>query len=578
VLLLLGMGAILAHSAYRRSPVVDEPLHLTRGLAWWWTGDTRLSYAHPPLANLWCALPGALLLEPQDLRAWPGWQEGDVVALAQRLFTVTGEAGRRALLWGRLMTALLALLTAAYLFLRLRQAFGWWTAIVGLALFSAQATLLAHGALVTTDFALAGLGIVLLGEAAILLERRGIGPLLRVGLVAGLAAATKYTALVLPVLVAAVALGYALRTRGRYQGLRVGQGLARCALDLLVVGVLALVTVQATYRFQGTFLTVRETLARPEPRNWITAPHQNALLERTALARAPSGLRLPLPYTYGFGLASIGAHHARGHETVFLGRTQRTGHPGYFPLLLLLKTPLVLWVLLLIGLLAFLRAPAPPSALTLLALLSVAAILALLSASRVNIGFRHALHVIPPLVILGARGLLRALEVRGLRAGRWAALGAAPVAFCVAFFGLVGSYPDLLGHFTEAVGRARGHRISMVGEDWGQDAIDLARFARRARLAPLYYAPYTVLEGAPELERLGVRHHLLSCGDVPPPGAYAAVHVSLLQRRPHCYPWRHQARRVRSIHDHIWVYRLGPAKAPGPGRPPAHRSEAAAAP
>ncbi len=50
--------------------------------------------------------------------------------------------------------------------------------------------------------------------------------------------------------------------------------------------------------------------------------------------------------------------------------------------------------------------------------------------------------------------------------------------------------PDYLGYFYLLVGRKYGHHISMIDEDGGRDAIDLARLVKRRRLTPLFYAGY----------------------------------------------------------------------------------------
>ena len=57
-----------------QSPVVDEPSHITRAIAYWRVGDLRLQLGHPPLIHALAGLP--LLLEPgiPQLTDLPGWQ------------------------------------------------------------------------------------------------------------------------------------------------------------------------------------------------------------------------------------------------------------------------------------------------------------------------------------------------------------------------------------------------------------------------------------------------------------------------------------------------------------------------
>ena len=71
------LGLFLAQAAGNvaaQSPVVDEPSHIARAMAYWRAGDLRLQLGHPPLIHAWAGLP--LLLEPgvPQPASLPGWQ------------------------------------------------------------------------------------------------------------------------------------------------------------------------------------------------------------------------------------------------------------------------------------------------------------------------------------------------------------------------------------------------------------------------------------------------------------------------------------------------------------------------
>ena len=72
-------GLLLLHfllgwfSARQKAVTADEPFHLGRGAAALFSGDFRLNVSHPPLFNLWNALPLALvpgLKVPYDDPYW----------------------------------------------------------------------------------------------------------------------------------------------------------------------------------------------------------------------------------------------------------------------------------------------------------------------------------------------------------------------------------------------------------------------------------------------------------------------------------------------------------------------------
>jgi hypothetical protein len=87
------------------------------------------------------------------------------------------------------------------------------------------------------------------------------------------------------------------------------------------------------------------------------------------------------------------------------------------------------------------------------------------------------------------------------------------------------SWPHYLTYFSEAVGRSKGGlKISVVGEDWGQDVSALARLQKERGLDPLYYQPY-VLIGP---ESYGLKYQDLICEPLNP--GYYAIHLTQLKR------------------------------------------------
>ena len=96
VLLLALLFTLLWTSERSRSPTIDEPLHLIRGLAVWSAGDTRLSFAHPPLANALAALPA--LGDPDvDVEELGGWERANLRAVAEAHFHADYGAAREKL-------------------------------------------------------------------------------------------------------------------------------------------------------------------------------------------------------------------------------------------------------------------------------------------------------------------------------------------------------------------------------------------------------------------------------------------------------------------------------------------------
>ena len=180
-----------------------------------------------------------------------------------------------------------------------------------------------------------------------------------------------------------------------------------------------------------------------------------------------------------------------------------------------------------------------------------------------NIGVRHALPLLTPLsVFAGVSGhrafcALTRVSVPGWvpRVGRGLLLAGAALVPLV-------HYPNYIGYFNAVVGTERGHQISMVAEDWGQDLPEVIAFAQQNRSRPLFVATYTKTEPY-ELRSAGVRAQQLTCnarlnkGESP---VFAAIHNVNRVRHPECYPWLQRAKLTADINHHIRVYEVPPER------------------
>ncbi|WP_437730386.1 ArnT family glycosyltransferase [Sorangium sp. So ce1335] len=561
-------AALMAVDIARDAPTYDEPFHTTRGLALWWEGDSRLSFAHPPLANALQAAPGAARGAPVDLSGLSGWEQSNLVEVARGYGAASYARARSDMLLGRAVTAALALLLGAYLYARsLRH--GAVRALFVLGLYALHPMVLAHGHLTTTDLPITVAFVIAVCEWQRYLTS---GRLLRLGtasLALGAAMVTKFSALILPPAFALVALYAALRRDGRFSGLtwpRVARGLARDAAVLLAV---VLLVINASYGFQRTGWTVARILAEPEPAHWLSNQKKGTLLDRSALLEAlPGGLPVPLPYTYVYGAFSASAHTKSNHGNYFFGGLHGPS-PAYFPVLLVIKSPVGFLLLLGVGA-SLLRVRRRWPRLRTVALATAPALfMALAVKSQINLGVRHVLPVVPFLAMVAARGgawlVLRPRRAAARVPGRLAGLAAAGAAGLVAVEA-VAATPHHLSHFNWLVGARAGHWVSMVGEDWGQDIARLGEALRERGASPVYYEPYGDWASA-ELSRAGVKHRKLRCNrDVPRP-AWVAIHATVdVRRRKPCAALRAGAVREAVIDHHIHVYRLEDPKASPPAK------------
>jgi hypothetical protein len=178
------------------------------------------------------------------------------------------------------------------------------------------------------------------------------------------------------------------------------------------------------------------------------------------------GVPLPAP-TFLRGLPGIWRRVARGTPTYLFGRTSDTGWWYYFPAVFLLKTPLPTLTLLGIGLVGAVRRWRE------LALWWIPAAFYLLvaSASTLQIGYRYILPVLLFSIPLAATAMTSWPRKRVARVGlallvAWAAVEAALI------------FPDHISYVNELGGGTdSGWRIfADMNVDWGQDLVALDRY------------------------------------------------------------------------------------------------------
>ena len=129
----------------------DEIAHLTAGYSYWKLDDYRLQPENGNLPQRWAALP----LIHRDLK-FPtldqnAWRISDVWDLGFQWFYECGNDLAAMLRAGRMMIALFGVATGARVFLWGRRLFGNMGGLLAAGRFSFSPTMLANGALITSD-------------------------------------------------------------------------------------------------------------------------------------------------------------------------------------------------------------------------------------------------------------------------------------------------------------------------------------------------------------------------------------------------------------------------------------------
>ena len=539
--LLLLMFAQVLGSARLNSPTMDEQNHIARGLAYLRTGDLRLSVEHPPLVNALCALP--LLLCPQIKLPLdhPSWQNGAWYVFADEFLWRANTANVDLIVFlARLPVMGLSLLLGAVAYRWAKELAGVWAGLVALFLVACDPNILAHARLVTTD-----LGVTVFSFLAIYTfwqawREPGFQPGLRLmptGIALGLALTAKFSALLLCPLLCFLAFWLILTRRT-----------LRPALALVIVFALAAFTLWAVYGFEFRPLNA-------------------------------GGLPLPAP-SYLRGVQAILRRTEGGNPAFLLGHYSTMGWWYYFPVAFLIKTPIP--TLLLLGVSLVLTARQRAWGNNLFLLLPAAAFLAVNLFSRLNIGYRHLLPVLPFVFVYIARWISAEFQVQSSGLWKPRTLNLKQIAVGLLAIWYLASalliYPDYLAYFNELIGGpANGYRWLVDSNlDWGQDLPGLRRYVEARGLTQVYLSwfgsarpehygiPARSLPGYPlyqgEAEDFGFNPYH------PAPGIYA-ISVSNLQgvtlRDRDTFLWFRQRQPTARIGYSIFVYEVPPEKDEG---------------
>ncbi len=541
---------LLVSSARQKSHTSDEPFHLARGMAALLTGDFRTSVAHPPLVNMLSALPGTLAYDFQVPVRHPVWTSHKYSAPDRKIALARHFLYRHPhyidiVLMGRVPTMVLSALLAIVLGIWAARLFGPRAAVMAMAMYCFSPTVLAHARLSTTDTGCALFTFMFAFLFCSYLRYPRYHNLLLTGVALGLALLSKYTSILLiPVVPIALVME---RKRLQEAKRELRQTGARTAYAgwipaCLIIYITGCVVLWAGYGFEVQSF---HELSVPETPALAAAP---GLFMKTAIVKVMDLLNLP-PQTYFFGLSTTLLDTAAHPKPLFfLGEVSNKGWWYYYPVLFVIKEPVALLVLIVLGTVSLRKAGGlerPEKTVTIV--VAVIFLGAFMLLNQKNIGIRHLLPLYPFLLLW----LSRLAEGRALRGvvpwGAWLLVAALVVRAIVI-------HPDYLVHFNRLVGGPEGGlKLSVVGEDWGQDVSALGNFCQRKDIRKIYYKHY----GMADPGAYGVPYEKYEC-NMDKPGWYA-IHVVTLRRstpekKKKCYQYFLDNKPEAKIHHTIYVY------------------------
>ena len=433
-----------------QSAAFDEGYTVTYGYAYLRTGEARLSRGqNPPLTNVLLALPLLLRTDIVFPIEHSTWSTGDVYGFSDEFLWKANSDPQRLVMLARLPEMGLALLLACVIYAFTRSMFDRRAALAALFLCAFDPNVLAQGHIAGTDLGVTLFMFSSVWMLTLAIKRMSLRHVIVAGLLAGAALASKYSAVWLGPIALIVGLTYP--SAGAKHG-----DIARLKL-LVLFGLAAFVVIWATFGF--SFGSI-----------------------------GPNGPAVPAP-DYWASLGKVANRVESGTPAFMLGQISSTGFVGYYPFVLLIKTPLPILIFLLMGLVSLIvRRDRKSIALWLPPLLFLIAAMS----SNLSLGYRLILPVLPFALVIAGQGTNAVLTSVGTlkRKGSPASvfvslrLGVCVVLPAWLVIDVLSIGPNHLAYFNQLAGDHTHDYNRLVDSnlDWGQDLIALREWMTANRV------------------------------------------------------------------------------------------------
>lgn len=360
---------LLVRAAWCLSPTIDEPGHLAAGISYWRQGHVELYRVNPPLVRMIaaaCPMAAGISADPARWDEYPT-PRPEFPAGAD-LMQSNGQQAIRMVSLARMPVIIFSVLGAVCCGVWARELSGPTARFIAVLFWCTHPLVLAHGALITADVAAAATGICTARYFARWLQRPVWSSAMTWGVCLGISLCVKSLWCLLgPVW---------LLCWSAYRISEKRPGVLSELCQLTVGGMLALVIVNSIYlwidvgiplgelKFHSRLLTgiEKEPSALGSPGNRF----QGTL---------PGHLPVPVAADYLEGMDLQRVDFEQGASTWFLGRKYDGPVYAFYPVTLILKTPVGMLLSVLLGILVPARLPRPDRIVMTGLVLSIVAVL-----------------------------------------------------------------------------------------------------------------------------------------------------------------------------------------------------------
>lgn len=448
---------------------VDAPIHIACGLEWLQYGTYSLEAEHPPLSRIATAIGPYLAgvrLPPDYREIWQSYRVG-----LGNIALLSGDGYFPNLVRAKLGVLFFFIMSMAVVWTWARKIHGVIAGMVCVLLYSMLPPVLAHGSVAETDMTLTANLFGALLALLMWLRRPHMVNALILCLMFGLSLISKLTTLLFfPACAFVVLIWYWCMNRR----VQTDSGAMRLPApgvllrQICVSGTLAFLVFWAGYGFEIGDLRHSKLpgITTVEWISWYSMPLRNLI---ASVADQPI---FPAPPFFE-GVQDAAVHAQTGHDAFFMGEMRRFGIWYFYPVLLLIKTPVAFLILTGAGVIGLMRETRRSASWQpFVPVLMAGTILLVVLPTTINIGIRHVLIIYPLLALIAGSGVSYLWMLPRRRT-----LGRLSVIVLMGWYIGVSAaaHPDYLAYFNRIPGDRPEQWVVGSGLDWGQDLYRLSR-------------------------------------------------------------------------------------------------------
>ncbi len=476
-------------SMVTKSPVWDEPTHIASGYLMLSAGQDKLNPEHPPLFKQISAIPLKLLSlklpYPPDFN-----QKFDSVNFGVTFLYNQEADADKILFLARLPSIFIALILVVFVFVCVNYMYGIIAAVFAVIFCVFDPNLLAHSRLVTNDIYLTCFFFISVYQLKRFVDEPKPLRLLYLSIFSGLTVISKFSGLVLiPCIILVLFIEIFVRKNQKLLAFLNNNKEKKCLNGLLVFLVVIIIIlfisgmiIFSDYCFE--FKTFEQAI--DYKLNATQSNIDDYLVNEKSVFYKPIKFaltKIPIPApSYIYGVLWHFQYSAKGHPSFLMGRYSQKGFRTYFPIVFLIKTPIILLLFFFLGKIVLIKnfksdfgneyiLFLPPFLYFCVAIFDV-----------FNIGYRHILPIVPFCILIASKALDWMFKKD--RITRYVLI----ILVGYYIFGTIRIHPNYLSYFNEFIGGTKnGYRYVVDSNiDWGQDLKSLARYLEENKVNEVY--------------------------------------------------------------------------------------------